>query len=278
MPRDSVIKLAKRQLARLDARISAFVRKYESGEREIENIILRAILEGNLWRMRDRRRLRAEAQTILRELYRERDAAIDPLVVEHFDLGRRVAEAGLRESISQSSLQKEALRILIENAVVDLGSALDTVGRRVEDVFRKEGLRAGRDRAAGDEEVKVSKTMRERLIRQGVTSFIDASGRRWSLVDYTRMSVKTVTSEAQNRATELVLLERGFDVVEINSVLKPCKVCLPFNGEVVSLTGKVPGVMHLKKTPPFHPECRHFIFPNSRTIEEREQRLEVASR
>lgn len=240
-------------------------------------IILRGIVEGNLWKLRDRRRLRAETQALLRTLYKERVEAED-LAVQHFLLGTRVTEAGLAESISQSVLQKETMRLLAENLVTDLGTAIDTVGRRVDDVFRKEGLRAAQDVAAGGEESPVNKRMRERLVRQGITSFTDSAGRNWSLTHYASMSVKTVTSQAQNTATKLTLVERGFDVVEINSVNDPCKLCLPFNGKEVSLTGETEGLLVLEDIPPFHPECRHFIFPNERTLEERARKLEVVLR
>lgn len=277
MPRSLSLASARRSLTRLDARITSFVRRFSTAEKEIENILLRGILGGELFKTKTRRQLRSSTQEILRSLYKEREKAVEDLLVEHFLLGNRLAEEGIRQPVSQSVLQKQTLRLLVENLTTNLDSAIATVGRRVDDVFRKEGLRAAEEIARDGKASTASARMRERLLREGITSFVDASGRRWTLTDYTRMATKTVTSEAQNRATQISLIERGFTVVEITRVENPCKVCLPYNGEVVSLTGDTPGLMHLKELPPFHPECRHFIYPTERTIEERQKRVEVAT-
>jgi hypothetical protein len=266
---------AERTLRRLDARITSFTRRFAMAEKEIENIIFRGLLNKELFSVKQRRQLRQDTQSVLRALYREREEQIQDLLTEHFLLGQRLTEEGLGVTVSQSSLQKQTQKILLENLVTDLNSAIDLVGRRVDDVFRKEGLRAAQEMARNGDVSTATAKMRERLVRDGITSFVDAKGRRWTLTDYTRMTVKTTTSQAQNRATEIAVVERGFSVVEVNQVENPCKVCLPYNGEVVSLTGDVPGLMHLKEIPPFHPECRHFIYPNARTIEERQKQLEV---
>lgn len=275
--RPNYLKAAERALRRLDKRITAFTRRFAQAENEIENILLRGLLNKELFSAKQRRQLRADTQAILRDLYREREEQIQDLLTEHFFLGTRLTEDALRESISQSALQKATQKILLENLVTDLNSAIDTVGRRVDDAFRKEGLRAAQEMAQDGKVSAASEKMRTRLVQNGITSFVGSDGKRWTLTNYTRMAVRTVTSEAQNRATQISLVELGLSVVEINKVEKPCKVCLPYNGEVVSLTGDVPGLMHLKELPPFHPECRHFIFPNERTIEERQKQLEVTA-
>lgn len=272
--RDRLLSFAARQRRRLDARISAFLRKVDQAESRVELLILRGILEGNLWQLRERRRLQAETQAALRQLFIERDQAIPSLTVDHILLGHRLVELAGGEVIPQSALEREMVRMLTENLVTDLGNAIQTVGRRTEDVFRKEGLRAARDRALGEGVTEASKRMQERLVKDGVTSFVDAAGRRWSLSHYSQMVVNTVTSEAQNRVTELLIVEKGLDVVEINSVVDPCNVCADHDGKVFSLMGSSDFPI-LRERPPFHGSCRHFIFPSSRTVEEAASRITV---
>jgi hypothetical protein len=269
-PEPKVLKFAQRQARRLDARVEKFLSQFHQAETKLTNILLSAVLSGNLWQVRYRRQQSRESQEIARHLFREVDQAVSELVLDHFTTGQRIVDIGTGEAVTMSRLQQEALRLLQENLAGDLHSAINTVGRRMDDLFRREGLRAAMARLQGDPIELASETMRKELIRNGVTSFVDRSGRRWGLEQYSAMATRTVTIEAQNVATRLVLVERGFDVVELNLVANPCTDCLPFNGKEFSLTGRASDLPVLRNPPPFHGNCRHYMLPNRRTVEERQ--------
>jgi hypothetical protein len=267
--KEAVLRFARRQMNRLDARVNTVLHRFSEAEANISRLILQGLLSGNLKSARERNRRIAEANRILRQAFLEADKEIPDLVLDHFKVGQQVAEIGTDERIKMSRVQREMLRLLTENLVEDLGSARDTVGRRVADVFRKEGLRAAIEATRTDDIITPAATMSRNLQRDGITSFVDSANRRWTLSHYTSMAVKTTTSQAQNTATNLILVEKGFDVVEINSVLSPCVDCKEFDGKEFSLTGRETDLPRLEKTPPFHPSCRHFMFPNSRSVVER---------
>lgn len=267
----ALLAFAKKQIRRLDARIAATISTVEHVETSLSKLILEGLIEGNLFRPRERRRRSQEAQRILRQLYLEADAQIPDLVLDHFLLGQRLVEvgSGLRKE-QMSQYQKEAVRLLQEALTHNLHDAGVAVGRRVDDVFRKEGLRSALARAEGSSVEKASAAFRRNLVRDGITSFVDASGRRWSLTHYSRMAVNTVTAEAQNSATRLVMVQKELDVVQFNSVKDPCVECLPYDGKEFSLIGRTPDLPQLKAYAPFHGSCRHFMFPTVRSVQERE--------
>lgn len=265
-----ILKFAQRQARRLDARLEKFLSQFHQAESSLSRLILVTITSGQLWQARYRRQQTKEAQAIARHLFREVDQSVPDLVLDHFTTGQKIVDIGTGESVTMSRLQQEALHLLQENLSSSLNSAITTVGRRVEDAFRKEGLRAAIARLQGAPVELASATMRRELQRDGITSFVDRTGRRWGLAQYTDMATRTVTAEAQNVATRLILVENSFDVVEINSVDNPCEDCLPFNGKEFSLTGRTPDLPVLRNDPPFHGNCRHYMMPNRRTVEERQ--------
>jgi Phage minor capsid protein 2 len=270
VPESKIIQFAKKQARRLDARVAKFLLPFSRAEAQIAKLVLVTITSGNLWQARYRRRQSAEAQAIARHLFREIDEATSDLVLDHFTIGQRIVDVATGEVVTLSRIQQEALHLLQEQLHGDLTTAVRVMGRRVEDVFRKEGLRAAIRNLQGDPVELTSVTMRRELQRDGITSFIDRTGRRWGLDQYASMAVRTVTAEAQNTATRLVLVEKSFDVVEINHVANPCADCLPYNGKEFSLTGRTPDLPVLRNDPPFHGNCRHYMMPNRRTVEERQ--------
>ena len=258
---NSFDRFASRQVARLQRRLDAFVRPFESAEAKIATIILAAVVGRKLWEVRERRRRTAEVQEVLRDVYAHVEEQSQDIIYQHFQAGQRIAEASSGERAELSRVQREALRILQENLEAKLADATRVVGRRVEDLFRREGLAVAAANIRQDvPQGVVSMQMRKALEKEGLTAFIDSAGRHWTLEHYAKVASYTVTQEALTTASRLVLLEQGFDLVEINTVKDPCPECVPYNGGIFSLTGRSEEYSLLDKNPPFHPQCRHFLY------------------
>jgi hypothetical protein len=160
---------------------------------------------------------------------------------------------------------RNAIQIIIDNLGGRLEDSISTVGRRIDDVFRREGLRAAALAISGPGVVDEDaiKKFHKQLVDQGVTSFTDRMGHRWGLETYARMALKTTMMEAVNTGSENLIRERGFDIIQIghNGQFEPDKLCSPHHNKVYSLFGRSPDYPTFQPTdkPPYHPNCEHFI-------------------
>ena len=96
------------------------------------------------------------------------------------------------------------------------------------------------------------------LAGRGFT-FRDRNGREWELASYVEMATRTATMNAFREGRAASLLANGYDLAVIRSGPARCPLCNPYNGKVVSLTGKHPKYPSLERAKAdgvFHPNCR----------------------
>jgi hypothetical protein len=114
--------------------------------------------------------------------------------------------------------------------------------------------------------------------KYGVAYFVDRGGARWTLDRYINMlSTQTIIS-AKREAYFTKSLEWGNDLVRIlhlGTDHEPCPLCEPFEGKVLSLTGKTRGYMTISEAENlglFHINCDHAmeLAPQEITQEEKE--------
>lgn len=232
-------------------------------ELQLSDLVQEALVSPRLDTVQERRRFQREAQRLiggLREDFRKR--ARDVLESAY---GEGVKVAGARPP---GAIQRAALDTIVENASLRLHAALDTVGRRVDDSFRRVGLeQASRQLGRELPERAAAGVMRRELRQRGMTGFVDRAGRRWRLTTYSRMVIRTTTSEAGNRGVADAVTAVGRDLVRVSDDHcrfhkdDPENPCRALEGKVVSLTGRTPGYPTLKQIPPFHPNCEHNIAP-----------------
>ena len=219
--------------------------------------------------LRYRRRQQEKIHADLEDLQVHTEKVLPDLLLQAYDVGRRISATALDEQISAlTSTDRGALLILERNVSTRLSQSVDRVGRHIDDVFRRLGLQYSRDLVSGGSRNAPSKFAQE-LARQGITVFEDTLGRKWSLAHYADVATKTTATEAIALATQNYMRLHNLDIVEINRSENPCGVCLPFNGGTFSLSGtstKYPG---LAIKFPIHPLCEHFMFPKFMEPEER---------
>lgn len=96
----------------------------------------------------------------------------------------------------------------------------------------------------------------------GITGFVDKAGRRWEMATYAEMAVRTGTAKAAlqghvDRSTEL-----GLDLMIVSHFGRTCPICAPWEGKVLSISGKDPKYPSLdsaKAAGLFHPNCKHTL-------------------
>jgi hypothetical protein len=121
------------------------------------------------------------------------------------------------------------------------------------------------------------------LADKGITGFTDKTGRHWELTSYVEMATRTAVSRSLLNIQLTAFTGLGHDAVLVISrtLDAPCPMCRPYEGKVLSLTGKTVGqdvtvtpydmperTERVIATLPeamakglLHPNCRHSILP-----------------
>lgn len=244
------------------SQMNAILQDFAQAEATLVAMVSRTLATSNLSSLRARRRASRESAQVLDKLRTLTPAKAAQMVQSSYLAGRKASKAATKPL---SEIDRKALQILIDNLDGRLEDSIATVGRRIDDVFRREGLRAAALAISGPGVVdeQAVKDFHKKLIGQGVTSFTDSAHRRWGLVTYAKMSLKTTMMEAVNTGSENLIRERGFDMIQIghNGTFEPDKLCSPHHNKVYSLFGRSSEYPLFKPNdkPPYHPNCEHFI-------------------
>ena len=151
--------------------------------------------------------------------------------------------------------------------------AVFTIARLENDPFRRLTLeQVLRQEAAGSPWIRSSRDLVKKMERDGITAFVDKSGRRWSLRAYGNMAVRTTARQAEVAA---LLTADDHDLWQIIKIGSTCPVCAPLEGRVYSKSGTDPDYpplsMAFGKVDPaggdnlantwlnIHPNCLHML-------------------
>lgn len=97
----------------------------------------------------------------------------------------------------------------------------------------------------------------------GEAKFIDSGGHEWEARDYFTMSVRTNSMRVYNDVLAANITNSGDDLAQISRHGAPhCIGCFPWEGRIVSLTGKTKGFPTYEEARDagcFHPNCTHVL-------------------
>jgi len=97
----------------------------------------------------------------------------------------------------------------------------------------------------------------------GDGQFILINGRNYNLKYYARLVARTRMRKTQTEAVKRTCEQYDNDLVQVSEHNTDCQICLPYEGEIYSLSGRHPNYPLLTDTPPWHPNCEHNILPTS---------------
>lgn len=247
---------------------------YEQAQRTIAAQIVAALRSGQMGSAAERRRQLQIVQTTLTQLGWDTDREAAQIVDDAYHQAAtlaadQIALGGVTPAggADFNGVAIDAVKALQDSILGRLEDARGTIGRRVADVFaqaQKEAVLQGLLGAEGSRKqvsARIVRTLREK----GVQSFVDKSGRQWTLDTYARMAARTVTREAVVQGASARIAASGIDLVQVTTNPTTCPICAPHQGEIQSLmgrTGEIDGVTVVENDlPPFHPNCRHTIVP-----------------
>jgi len=268
-----------------DAEINRLVKFYEQAEREILDRLNRALLRGNKTEYLEQMKKNIEA--ILQQLREGNKTWCTEAIPRVYSQGLHAADAmlkdaGISTSAAFGAIHQQAAQVLAENAYQRLEDVVQVIGRQVNDIYRELALENVRGTVVGyDTWKQTARRFREQLAERGVTGFKDRSGRMWNMRTYCEMHARTVCMEAHLQGTANRLVEQGHDLVKVSTHRGACELCQPWQGKILSITGKTKGYPTLEEAKAdglFHPNCRHAYSLHidlDKEIEELERELDI---
>ena len=280
-----------------ERRVPELTRAYRDAQR-----ILLARIRADLIASRDMgtrsraRHFQAQLQAVLRlldQLGQETDPLARELVSDAVSQSaeRTARQIGTSLQFSREAafngVARDAVQALADSMVDRLEQSRAHVGRRVQDVYARAGRRMtllGLLGADGNRKA-VSARMVNELQAQGVKSFTDKAGKQWALETYAEMVARTVTREAVTQGALARMAAHGVNLARVSSHASACKICVPWQGKLVSLDGaeseyRGEPVATLGALPnggpPFHPNCRHVLTPIVSAVDQTRPELAAA--
>jgi hypothetical protein len=246
-----------------DRASAQLVKLYADAELALKAQVQEALLSGQLGTARYRQAQLARVTSILAELQAAAIPEATEIAAASYALGMRSVEASMGFTPGNfAGVHQEAVSALADNLAGKLNAAAQTVGRRVEDVFRQEGLKAAaQGLLRGSTRRAASAELASALTKEGVTGFVARNGARWGLEPYAKMAIRTTTREAVSYGTANRMAEAGLDLVTISQHEDSDEVCDEYAGNTYSLSGASDEYPLLEEFPPFHPNCVHVMGP-----------------
>jgi hypothetical protein len=197
-------------------------------------------------------------------LARGRDAEVAVLVTAAAGMGAREA-ASLLATSAAAGPPPPALAALSRDLAGRLAAADLRILRATDDVFRQVIARVTAQGLTGEfTRRQAAQAALNLLSGRGITGFVDAAGRQWSLASYAEMACRTAANGAARQGTFDRMRAAGRDLAVIGGSSSGCELCSDWEGEVISLDGVTPGYPTLAEAEGaglFHPNCTHQPYP-----------------
>lgn len=161
-----------------------------------------------------------------------------------------------------------AIEALLGETVQAVTGTHQRILRAVPDIYRQVVRETAGHVLVGTETRKgVAQLVLDRLTRRGITGFVDGRGKGWDLASYAEMAVRSATGRAAIDGHTQRLQQSGHDLVIVSDAPQECRICRPFEGKILSLSGapRTDGVRPLMTLDQarheglFHPNCRHNV-------------------
>lgn len=144
--------------------------------------------------------------------------------------------------------------------------------RRTEDVYRQVIADvAGQIVTGAQTRREAAARAVSRLAGAGVAGFEDRAGRNWALESYVEMATRTAAGQAHIQGGLDRYTQQGRYLVIVSDAPEECKLCRPYEGRVLSLTGREPtpgevqghryagSLRAARSAGLLHPNCRHAL-------------------
>jgi hypothetical protein len=218
--------------------------------------------------------LRRQVDGILDDLARGVPGAVERAVGIAYNrgiatAGAELTAAGLPHAAFAEVQPTGAVSAIVSETLARTEPMSFMIRRAVNDVYQRVVTEVAVQTTLGTvTRREASQMILERLTKQGVTGFRDVAGRNWNMASYAEMAARSSTANAMLQGHTDRIQELGIDTVIVSDAPEECKVCRPFEGKVLSLSGRTTGRLSDGKTVVaslaqakskglFHNNCRH---------------------
>lgn len=111
------------------------------------------------------------------------------------------------------------------------------INRFPDDAYRAATASAGIGQVTGATPQQAQREAWRKLTENGVTGFKDSAGRDWELSSYVEMAARTTAIRAFNASHQDRMQALGITYWTVGPTGFPCKLCLPWEGAVLSSAG-----------------------------------------
>ncbi|MDV6309915.1 phage minor capsid protein [Gordonia amicalis] len=207
-------------------------------------------------------RFRQAATVILEKLSTDSQAVVAEIIGAAGNRGAALATLGQAVSggIASTAVDPYAVTAIAAELDMKLSASRGRIYRSVDDIYRtviaettplvNMGTMTRRDAA---------QRALTKLASNGVTGFIDRTGRRWEMSSYVEMASRQATKEAAIQGHTDRMIAQGHNLIIISDVPQECADCRPFEGKVLALKpdGQHRTLDDARDAGLYHPGCRH---------------------
>lgn len=187
-------------------------------------------------------------QQILRDMVDESFAYV-PTMIETIFYRSEAAANGYDNAAGLTAVQMDMVRQLSDNLLGDIVEASTMAQGSMGEILQVGRQETGRLRtaalsniveqsAAGHGSRNAANGMASQLRQEGITAFVDKTGRKWSLQDYCNMATRTTARQAEVSA--ILMADPDHDLYKIVRIGSTCPICAPLEGRVYSRSGTDP--------------------------------------
>lgn len=184
--------------------------------------------------------------------------------------GGELTEAGLGTGAFDEIQPTGAVAALTRDTMGRIEPMVFQIQRATSDLYRQVVNQTAAQVLTGTQTRReASRATLVRLAQAGITGFRDKSGRRWEMASYAEMAVRTSSAQAMLQGHTDRFSELGVDLVQVSDAPEECRICRPFEGKVLSLSGSAVGerlsdgvrvydsLTAARSSGLYHPNCRH---------------------
>lgn len=225
-------------------------------------------------RLMEQRRMIRELDSILDDLARDMPDAFERVTALAYNKGSLQGDQDTKGLSLIGSLgggvRDTSTEIALARAAIEpLSNMRMQIRRWTYDTYAKVGLLAAQSVASGVETRKeASLRFLNQLAGRGVTGFVDRAGRAWEMGSYAEMVGRTTVAQAMLEGHADRIQHYGIDTVIVSDAPEECTICRPFEGRVLSISGRNQGTLAdgtevmmsltaAKAAGLYHPNCRH---------------------
>lgn len=251
-------------------------RIYANAERIMLQRITQTIAEGiesDGWeqaKLAEIQRVRRDIERETAKLERQARAQVGKAVQEAYQGGSSEAVADLKKVLDRPvvtafhATHRRAVERIVGESTRKLMGTHFRILRVAEDMYRSVIAEASAYSLTGvmtrREAAQVALNV---WADQGITGFIDRSGRNWDIASYAEMATRTASGRAAVEGHLDRLRENNYDLVIVSHSPSPCPKCDPWEGRILSLggeyAGQYPTVDEAHADGLQHPNCTHSI-------------------